>query len=190
MVDGDVVQYWPPATTNVSVHGVTAPQTVNSSASSTAVINGRFIVATREWYTHRETGTTFTSPTIYISYDTLYASDSCSQVGSAYSNLVVPITQTDKMSSLIFKYGWFTYSTGWSTAPFHVSDLVPPVAKSIYNLQPACMSQYELMTLEAPQIQNLPPDQFNCNAGPYSPIIAVPEEVSTLDPEWSACLPW
>ncbi|KAK4554754.1 hypothetical protein LTR86_008256 [Recurvomyces mirabilis] len=94
------------------------------------------------------------------------------------------------MSSLVFRYGEFTASSGWSTRPFHLSDLVPPVPHSIYNLQPDCMKQYEILTEEAGQLRGLTPENFACNAGPYAPIIAVPQEVSALNSEWDVCLPW
>ena len=71
-------------------------------------------------------GTTFTSPTVYISYNKLYASDSCSGVGPTYHNTIVPITNSAELRSLwaTFNYGMLT---GLNTASFNFTDLNTPV---------------------------------------------------------------
>ena len=46
-------------------------------------------------------GTTFTSPTVYIVFDSLYASDSCTQVGDrTYHSQIVAVTDPSTLSSL------------------------------------------------------------------------------------------
>lgn len=64
--------------------------------------------------------TTLTSPIVYISFDSLYARDSCSAFGTTHYNKIVAITNTANLSSL---YGW-NYRNGLgSTASFNFTDL-------------------------------------------------------------------
>ena len=73
-----------------------------------------------ETFTVVTLGTTLTSPTVYVSFDSLYARDSCSVFDKTYSNEVVAITNTANLSSL---YGWGRYNgLGW-TASFNFTDL-------------------------------------------------------------------
>ncbi|KAK5132497.1 hypothetical protein LTR08_009043 [Meristemomyces frigidus] len=81
-------------------------------------------------------GTTFTSPTIYISFDSLYASDSCSKIGTTFVNTIIPIINTADLRSL-----WgFSYFNGlMATASFNMTDLFAThVPDDIYNSQPRC----------------------------------------------------
>lgn len=65
-------------------------------------------------------GTTLTSPIVYISFDSLYARDSCSVFDTTYSNKIVAITNTANLSSL---YGWNWRNGLGSTASFNFTDL-------------------------------------------------------------------
>lgn len=65
-------------------------------------------------------GTTLTSPTVYISFDSLYARDSCSVYDKTYSNKIVAITNTANLNSL---YGWDWDNGLGSTASFNFTDL-------------------------------------------------------------------
>jgi hypothetical protein len=104
-INGGTVQliYWPPASSTW----------INGSYSA---ISGN----SSEMVTIATLGTTFTSPTVYVSFDSLYARDSCSAFGRTYSNQIVAITETASLSSL---YGWGRYNgLGW-TASFNFTDL-------------------------------------------------------------------
>ncbi|KAJ9618070.1 hypothetical protein H2203_009251 [Taxawa tesnikishii (nom. ined.)] len=114
-INGGTVQliYWSPRTINPSNN-----RTSNATSLVTAV----------------GLGTTFTSPTVYISFDSLYASNSCGTFGQKYSNTIIPVDPAD-LSSI---WGYQRYNAlGWTTS-FNFTDLyVTPVPNSIYQtLQP------------------------------------------------------
>ncbi|KAJ9619185.1 hypothetical protein H2203_008514 [Taxawa tesnikishii (nom. ined.)] len=122
-------------------------------------------------------GTTFTSPTVYIRYDSLYASDSCSRVGSTYNATIVPLTDSAHLSSI---YGMFP---AYQTAPFNFTDLNEPVPYSIYTLMPRCTQQTRYC-----YFGGCPASISRCATGlPYEPILALPMELRQLDPAWASC---
>ncbi|CAK3901637.1 Hypothetical predicted protein [Lecanosticta acicola] len=181
-VSGSNVQllYWPPATTayrNGTLHAVT--ERANATGIVTAVAHG----------------TTLTSPTVYISFDRLYASDSCSVVGSTIYNTIVAITNSATLSSL---YGWARYGGLQQTASFNFTDLyVTPVPQSIYASQPRCASSsnsinYSCLrfgTTGGPLCASALGGEFVCATSlPYQPVLAMPAEVRDLQPEWASCL--
>ncbi|KAL9087855.1 MAG: hypothetical protein Q9165_006417 [Trypethelium subeluteriae] len=131
-------------------------------------------------------GTTFTSPTVYISYAKLYASDSCSGVGGTYFNTIVPITNSADLSSLwaTMDYG----AAGLNSASFNFTDLNSPVPDSIYDRQPRC-AQYS--NAQATWMMHDGPDTgpTTCpHSLPYEPIIIVPPNVlQSIDPSWASC---
>lgn len=116
-VTGGTVQllYWPVTTSGLPVSG-TKP--------ATAVFSN----------------TTLTSPTLYVSYKSLYASDGCQGMGSTIYSTIVPIP-----TSYVLSTEWATTPISWSTqggivpltmtAPFNVTDLNEPVPYSIYSRQ-------------------------------------------------------
>lgn len=104
-INGGTVQliYWPP-TSSTWIDGKYHAISGNSNETLTVVT----------------LGTTLTSPTVYVSFDSLYARDSCSVFDKTYSNEIVAITNTANLSSL---YGWGRYNgLGW-TASFNFTDL-------------------------------------------------------------------
>ncbi|KJX92260.1 hypothetical protein TI39_contig5881g00004 [Zymoseptoria brevis] len=133
---------------------------------------------------------TFTSPTVYISYDTLYAANSCGPIGDVYNNTILPLANTNHLSSLMLTAqnpGLFgPVYTYYYSASFNLSDLVEPVPQSVYNQAPACQSQsYKNCKVGGG------PCGFVCATDkPYAPIIAVPIELTDLHPEWKSCTPW
>jgi len=89
--------------------------------------------------------TTLTSPTMYISLASVYASDGCGAVGPTIGATIIPVP-SDQLSS-----SWETVSShsagpyDWGCgihsgiASFNVTDLVAtPVPYSIYERQPYC----------------------------------------------------
>ena len=77
--------YWPVTTTNgnlCSGDGSTITATPTGSGPNTAVVNG----------------TTFTSPTVYLAYDTLAAKDFCGWVGNPRTSGVITLNPTDLSS--------------------------------------------------------------------------------------------
>ncbi|KAK3622848.1 hypothetical protein LTR22_024636 [Elasticomyces elasticus] len=88
-------------------------------------------------------GTTFTSPTLYISYSNVYAANGCSIIGTNITNTIIAIPTNSPLSSI---YGatipcdaHFRYTQEWTaTAPFTVEDLNEPVPYNIFSSQPWC----------------------------------------------------
>lgn len=131
-----------------------------------------------------QTGTLLTSPTIYVSYDKLYASNSCSGVGKTYSHTIVPIAAASDLSSMSMYIGYM-HDTYFTTVPFDLNDLVEPIPESIYEKQPRCQASRYGWELGGMAAQG---GNFSCaSLGPYAPVIAVPTGVQNLDPEWKSC---
>jgi hypothetical protein len=107
-INGGTVQliYWPPAS-STWIDGNYSAITGNSNKTVTVVT----------------LGTTLTSPTVYVSFDSLYARDSCSAFSKTYTNEIVAITETANLSSL---YGWARYNGLGATASFNFTDLWVP----------------------------------------------------------------
>jgi len=103
-INGGTVQllYWPPQS---SLKG-------NGSHSATP---GKGSVSTLVTL-----GTTLTSPTLYVSFDSLYARDSCSVFGKTRTNQIIAITNTASLSSL---YGWNSNNGLQASASFNLTDL-------------------------------------------------------------------
>jgi hypothetical protein len=85
-------------------------------------------------------GTTLTSPTVYISYKSLYASDSCSAVGANHSATIIALPESNMLSS--FYFTWVTTGQNMGqiaqTSSFNFADLNSPIPSSIFHKQPAC----------------------------------------------------
>jgi hypothetical protein len=131
-------------------------------------------------------GTILTSPTLYISYRSVFASDGCSAIGPTLYNTIVPIPLASPLSSVFGgtipcddAHGANGFTQVWTaTAPFNVTDLNSPVPFSIYSSAPWCATyQYE----------------HGCNrdcptTDAYKPIIVVPEGVlQKMNPAWASC---
>lgn len=82
--------YWPPETTSLRNDTFIA-----TTGKATGIV------------TAKAYGTTLTSPTVYISFDKLHASNSCSVMGKTFSNVIVAVTNSATLSSL---YGWGRYN--------------------------------------------------------------------------------
>ena len=157
--------YWPPATTTKNI---SAPSTAPISAPVTAVT----------------LGTTFTSPTLYISYSNVYAANACNDIGSTITDTIVPIPTDRQLSSV---YGGtlpcdahMRYTQAWTaTAPFTIEDLYQqPVPYSIYSSQPWC----------ATYLRDRGCGGTCPTTRPYEPILVVPEQIlQDMQPEWSSC---
>ena len=78
--------------------------------------------------------TFFTYPTVYISFDSVYASDSCSGVGSTHGATILAIPNSLVLSSVWAAPG----DNAPQTAFFNFTDLNTPIPQSIYDRQPQC----------------------------------------------------
>ncbi|KAM0695545.1 hypothetical protein Q7P36_005905 [Cladosporium allicinum] len=164
-VTGNTVQllYWPEATQSEAQPKDNGPVTISTF------------------------GTILTSPTYYISYRSVFASDGCSAVGPTLYNTIVPIPLESPLSSVFGgtipcgdAHGANGFTQVWSaTAPFNVADLInSPVPFSIYSSQPWCATyQYEHSC-----------DKDCPTTDAYKPIIVVPEGVlQDINPAWASC---
>ena len=96
-------------------------------------------------------GTTLTSPTVYVSFASIYASDSCSGVGTTHGATIVPLDPSD-LSSV-----WERYPDVMTarTASFNFTDLVgTTLAPDVASKRPQCAvwlsSQYDMASMYAP----------------------------------------
>ncbi|KAK0259924.1 hypothetical protein LTS16_022094 [Friedmanniomyces endolithicus] len=178
--------YWSASTAHA------ATRSTNSTAhSERSVANGTAI------HTAIFDGTTLTSPTIYISYDTLYASNSCHGIGRTIKNTIVPVASSD-LSSLAYQplanwaigpgqWGNGELSYKYISRSFNLTDLIEPIPDSIFNQLPFC--QRELRGWKAAGFNE---SRFTCSPrdAPYAPLIAIPTEVRGIDPAWASCTAW
>ncbi|GAB7323585.1 hypothetical protein MBLNU13_g07079t3 [Cladosporium sp. NU13] len=162
-VTGGTIQllYWPEATMNATAAGGAGAVTVSTL------------------------GTVLTSPTYYISYKSVFASDGCSGIGPTLYDTIVPIPAAHQLSSVYagtlpcVAHVQNQFTQEWiATASFNVTDMNQPVPFSIYSSQPWCATyQFE----------------HGCNkecptSEAYKPIIVVPDVVlQSMDPAWASC---
>lgn len=177
------VYYWPETATALPGRNTTLwPST------STRSVPARPIVAIVD-------NTTLTSPTVYISYATLSASDSCSGVGQTIKHTIVPLRNSQDLSSLAYQPidgnigfrpgNWVGGSWKYATKPFNYKDLVEPIPNSVYNQMPACQVQSHAFNTAGI------PGNFTCSPRvAYAPLIALPSDVFALDPAWASCTAW
>lgn len=126
----------------------------------------------------------FTSPTYYLSFANVNASDACGTVGGTVTSTIVPIA-ADQLSSIwaapaeCFQEG--ADMVTWAitnTATFNITDiLTTPVPLSIRTSQIWCASA---MFCAGPSV---------CAADiPYRPQLVVPDSVlQRLSPAWASC---
>jgi hypothetical protein len=138
-------------------------------------------------------GTVLTSPTYYISFASIYASDVCSAVGPTLESLILPIPTDQPLSTLFASTvacdarhqvrGWLPqYNIG--TAAMNVTDLMhEPVPYSIYSSQPYCANQ----VAEARQESGC--TVYTCPTTlPYRPLVVLSSQLlNSLNPAWGAC---
>lgn len=106
-------------------------------------------------------GTTFTSPTIYLSYRSVFAEDRCIYV--SHSNVLIGIS-SDHLSSLAIYSGQTPHS-------FNFADLNGPVPASVWLAQLMCQPTTDCFPIR----------------DDYRPWLAVPNEIRTVDPAWKDC---
>ena len=101
-ITGDTVRvlYWPPSTASIDKPGMNERAVPVSTRSDTKLVTA--LVG----------NTTLTSPTVYVSYRTLYASNSCGRVGRAFTDIIVPLAQHQELSSLAY-----TQLDDWAFGP-------------------------------------------------------------------------
>ena len=133
-------------------------------------------------------GTSFVSPTVYVSYASIYASDSCGPIGTTHNATFIPLSDTQDLSSV-----WVT-DPGWGaslltyTASFNFTDLNSPVPESIYNRQPMCASWSASQYFEYWHIPQSFTNKTCPQTMPYEPFVIVPPKyLQDVDPKWAGC---
>ncbi|KAK3620444.1 hypothetical protein LTR22_025589 [Elasticomyces elasticus] len=175
-ITGGSVQllYWPPqatATANGTFANTTASPTITGMVTATA------------------RGITMVSPSVYISFETVYAVNNLGEtVGKprtadimAFKPEQISSVQGGDRRSATDQYG-SEYLSYWGDSPFNYADITWPVPATAYLQQPRCflMSQDGSDTGGCPIILD-----------DYNPVLVVPAAVRGLDPAWASCaLDW
>ncbi|KAK4896771.1 hypothetical protein LTR27_005365 [Elasticomyces elasticus] len=163
-------------------------------AKATATANGTFANATASptitgMVTATAHGITMTSPSVYISFETVYAVNDLGETVGKPRTADIMEFNPEEISSVLGlarrsttdQYG----SAYWSYAgdsPFNYADITWPVPATAYMQQPRC---YQILD-----------DRSETSAckiilDDYNPVLVVPEAVRGLDPAWASCaLDW
>lgn len=138
--------YWPPAT---------------STQAPASLITGRSTVLTE--------GVTLYSPTVYISLSTVYADNSCTQIGQNHTGTLLAMNPTD-VSTQVHLGGKVAQSGANSYAMVNYADLAGLTPVTEYENQPSCI-------------------MFGCSTilPSFNPTLVVPLALRTLDPAWADC---
>jgi hypothetical protein len=128
---------------------------------------------------------TYTSPTVYISFDALSATNNCGPVGQKYQDIVVTLPQREILSTLE-GYSW--HWTAKTARSFDFRDLNQPIQADIYRKLIGCGAP-------ATGCEGRGEDSnktISCACpvavlNGYTPKIVWPEAVRTVDTEWANC---
>jgi len=100
------------------------------------------------------------------------------------------VTDNSQLSSLVKPSDY-----GYVTEPFNTNNLYTPASAlpaSVYDQQPQCWTYTGTAPLCIPEVQE--PgcvSSYTCSqTAPYEPLIAVPVEITALDPSWANCTAW
>ena len=190
--------YWPIAeSSTLNATSVTQSPTLNTSSMH----------AKRDYepLTISTFGTSFVavSPTVYVFFSKIYASNSCGPIGLTHTSTFIPFANTGELSSIwqtvdVSRLIWDAGIGGSldvpsATAPFNFTDLNTPVPASIYDRQPWCVTwstdqmaytnPYDPALLAYTTINETCPQTRS-----YDPVLIVPlQSIQAIDPRWSTC---
>ncbi|KAK3673479.1 hypothetical protein LTR78_006713 [Recurvomyces mirabilis] len=162
----------------------TSPSKAQASASASIMLGYQNRSSSRaQEVTAVYKNMTLTSPTVYIDFQTAYATDDCGNaVGKAYPGAVVGVDPQSLYSMLgDWDFAVQTVDNGARTTTFYPSakfdfhDLngLPPV--SAYIEQPSCIAY----------------GCYSIWSSLYRPVLVLPSQVRNLDPAWKSCgLDW
>jgi hypothetical protein len=118
---------------------------------------------------------TFTSPSVYLAYDTISADGSCFPPRGTYTNGILTL-HSSEVSSMVdnraCQPGECTTADYWSTRPFNFADLQGDIPASAYFAAPGLQQNSTIV-----------------ESG-YFPFLAVPTKVKDLYPEFAKCAPF
>lgn len=131
-------------------------------------------------------GTTLYSNRAYISYNTLYATNSCGRVGGTYSNGLVTVASSDVYS--LSGYHFYMNRDHYS---FNFGDLSAPVPASAYLAQATCDNSGSPLS-DGDMLNGVYGGALGfCSTiidEAYKPWIAVPPQMRAIDPQFKDCL--
>lgn len=128
----------------------------------------------------QENGTTFVSPSVYLSYENVWASaDGCGLIGTSHPGALLTIDPSSLTSLEGPKAGDVIDGKGdWQffrRKAFNYANLNLPAPDSVFMAQPDNQLFCKNSTTG------------DCDRRNYHPILAVPDEILTLDPSWKDC---
>ena len=115
-------------------------------------------------------GFTYTSPSIYLAYHDISASNSCGQVGPKHTSITLSF-QPDQLSTIEYRAGLFGFG-GYpgEPKPFDLKNLPCP-PQSLTDAQESANVEHLMLPAR----------------GTYAPIIAPPLAIKNLEPAWKMC---
>ena len=145
--------YWPATQTSLSNFFST------STISDTTDVAGPIVASVF--------GTKLTSPTVYISFASIYASDSCSAIGTTHGATIIAVPTSSSLSSLYIT----SPDLSPHTAFFNFTDLNEPIPESIYTRQLRCLEYFWLSWFLGNATSGYEPQPNTCPASlGYEPI--------------------
>ena len=164
--------YWPPATTASGM----LIGTPYEGAPRSVMIND----------------TTYVSPSVYISFSSLSAINSCGVVGRRYTDILITLTDAAELSSFSFylqssTMTWTDLQSSVKTLDlggilsltakaFNYADLEWPYNPQAYSGQQKCVKWGDTW-----------PEYCSIITQPYTPILVIPSQVKEIDPLWATC---
>jgi len=169
--------YWPESTSTATNNSIITPIPTNSITDATTTPTPTDIVTTVI------NGTTFTSPSIYLSYLKVSTTrESCNNTGKSYSGALLTLNPS-ALSSLEDQglIGDFILGSSvllrsmYTPRSFNYANLNKPAPYSVFMAQPENAWRC------------LPWNPCVCDLNQYNPILSVPKEIAQLDPAWKYC---
>jgi hypothetical protein len=124
---------------------------------------------------------TFTSPSVYLAYDSINAGGPC-YTGNSHSNGLLTLHPSE-LSSVVY-HSATSYASGdnykQSRRPFNLADLQGPVPAMAYYWGSPCNDSRLILNGCEPTIME----------GAYYPMVAIPTAVTHLDPFFANCWPF
>jgi len=162
MVD---VLYWPVPDANTACLNTGTNAGVKSALATVPASNNSIST------TVGPDGFTYTSPSIYVAYHDISASNFCGQVGPKHTSITLSF-QPGQLSTLEYSPGLFGFGGGGGTPqPFDLKNLPCPPQSLI----------------DAQESANQPGLSLPAR-GTYAPIIAPPPYIQSLEPAWNSCI--
>ena len=112
-----------------------------------------------------------TSPSVYVIFESVYAADSCRQIGAMHTGSVLVFDPAS--ISAVYGEGFLSEAVPNGASIYNFGDLGPTINAAAYERQVYCVADTGCPTTYPY----------------YVPNIAVPSELRSLDPAWASCYP-